>query len=394
MITLEQARDLLSAAVRPLAPVECALVQALGMRLAESVRAVFDLPPDDVSEMDGYAGRSIDLGLRPLPISVGLCAGMAPVELLPETVSRIQTGAVIPKGADTVVAQEQVIRREGDRVSLPATRPGQAIRKAGEVCRVGQMLAEAGQVVSPQMAGLLGAAGPATVRVTPRPRLAIVTTGSELVGPDERPGSGRIRDSNAFMLQSLAASAHLPTKVYERIPDTSAELHCAVVAASADADLVVTSGGVSVGEYDLIRPVIEELGGEILFHRVAIRPGKPTLLAKLESSWVVGLPGNPMSALVAWHLFVQPVANRLAGDPSALSPEFEEARLLGLATNEGDRTTFAPAYLTGSAGDLAIQLVPWKGSHDLYAVSRANALAILVPGFKAGTSKRIPLLRL
>jgi molybdopterin molybdotransferase len=249
-------------------------------------------------------------------------------------------------------------------------------------------------MVTPRVVGLLTAAGPPTVRVTPRPRLAIVTTGSELVGPDERPGSGRIRDSNASMLQSLTAAVGFPARVYARVPDARDALLGAVAAAARGADLVVTSGGVSVGDYDWVPNVVEALRGEILFHRVAIRPGKPTLVGKLGPTWVVGLPGNPLSALVGWHLFVRPLADRLAGDAPVLSQESTVAVLVGSAANEGDRTTFAPAVLTESAGDSHIQLLSWKGSHDLYAASRANVMAILMPGLKAATGERIPFFRL
>lgn len=401
MLSLEKARLILTQEAAPLAPIEVGLAAALGLRLAASQPALHDLPPEDVSTMDGYALRVADLARQPLPIAATIRAGDPAHEFSPGTAARIQTGAVIPRGADCVIPQEQTVTESDGRLrfidpqAASTTRSGACIRRRGEIRCTGQPLAELGDSITPQLIGLLAAAGRADVQVIPRPRLAIVTTGSELIGLHQRPGEGKIRDSNARMLRALADFAALPVHAYERIPDTKEQLSQAVSAAAACADLVVTSGGVSVGDFDLVRNVIEERGGSILFHRLAIRPGKPTLAGRIGSTWLIGLPGNPLSALVGWHLLVRPLAEQLAGDPKAFDDAREIGVLLDAVSNTGDRVTFHPAIVsdlpdspTPKSCSKSVRLIPWKGSHDLFAISQANALAVLDSGkrFSAGDS--------
>ncbi len=394
MVTIEQARVLLAQNVRALEPVNLVIAAAAGLRLADAPRAQFDLPPADVSAMDGYAARSEDLGAGPLPVEGDICAGMRQTRITVGTCARIQTGAEIPVGADVVIPQEQAVSEAGGRVCLRPSSPGSHIRKRGEVCSVGETLADAGDVITPHLLGLLASSGPDLLRVTPRPRIAIVTTGSELVGLGEKPGQGKIRDGNACMLRALAVAANLPVSTRERVPDSQPELLSAVSAAACEADIIVTSGGVSVGDYDLVRRVAEELDAEVLFHGVAIRPGKPTFAARLGSKWLVGLPGNPLSALVVWHVFVRPLIEALAGATNAFDEPTEEGTVAEVATNTGDRLTFAPAFATFDGRKCCIRLIPWKGSHDLYAMRRANSLAVMPAGTRVEPGGMISFLRL
>jgi len=394
MLTIEQARVLLAQNVRALEPVDLALAAVAGLRLADAPRAQFDLPPADVSAMDGYAARAEDLGAGPLPVAGDICAGMPQIRLAAGTIARIQTGAEIPIGADVVIPQEKAVSEPGGCVRLRPSSPGSFIRKRGEVCSVGEILSDAGEMITPHLLGLLASAGPALLKVTPRPRIVIVTTGSELVGLTERPGQGKIRDGNACMLRALAMSANLPVSTHERVPDLQPELLSAVSAAAGVADIIVTSGGVSVGDYDLVRRVVEELGGEVLFHGVAIRPGKPILAARLGSKWLVGLPGNPLSALVVWRVLVRPIVEALAGDTKAFDDPTEEGTVTEVASNTGDRMTFAPAFTTLDGRKCCLRLIPWKGSHDLYAIRRANSLAILPAGTRIEPGGTISFLRL
>lgn len=394
MVTIEQARVLLAQNIRALEPVDLAVAAVAGLRLADAPRAQFDLPPAHVSAMDGYAARAEDLGAGPLPVAGNICAGMSQTHLAAGTCVRIQTGADIPIGADVVIPQEQAVSEPGGRVRLRPSSPGSYIRKRGEVCAASETLADAGEVITPHMLGLLASAGPDLLKVTPRPRIVIVTTGSELVGLSERPGQGKIRDGNACMLRALAVSANLPVSTRERVPDSQPELLSAVSAAAGAADIIVTSGGVSVGDYDLVRRVVEELGAEVLFHGVAIRPGKPTFAARLGSKWLIGLPGNPLSALVVWRVFVRPLVEALAGDTKAFDDPTEEGTVTEIASNMGDRMTFAPAFATFDGRKCCIHLIPWKGSHDLYAMCRANSLAILPAGTRIEPGGTMSFLRL
>jgi len=196
------------------------------------------------------------------------------------------------------------------------------------------------------------------------------------------------------MLRALAMSANLSVSTHERVPDSQLELLSAVSAAVDAADIIVTSGGVSVGDYDLVRRVVEELGGEVLFHGVAIRPGKPTFAARFGSKWLIGLPGNPLSALVGWRVFVRPLVEALAGDTKAFDDLTEEGIISEVASNTGDRITFAPAITTLDGRKCCLRLIPWKGSHDLYAMRRANSLAILPAGTRIEPGGTMSFLRL
>lgn len=373
---------------------DLAIAAIAGLRLADAPRAQFDLPPADVSAMDGYAAGAEDLGAGPLPVAGEICAGMPRTRIAAGRCARIQTGAEIPIGADVVIPQEQAVCEPGESVRLRPSSPGSFIRKQGEVCSVGTVLADVGDVVTPHLLGLLACAGPALLKVTPRPRVVIVTTGSELVGPEEKPGQGKIHDGNACMLRALAMSANLSVSTHERVPDSQPELFSAVSAAANAADIIVTSGGVSVGDYDLVRRVVEELGAEVLFHGVAIRPGKPTFAARLGSKWLVGLPGNPLSALVGWRVFVRPLVEALAGDAKAFDEATEKGTVAEVASNAGERMTFAPAFTTFDGRKCCIRLIPWKGSHDLYAMRRANSLAVLPAKTRIEPGGTISFLRL
>lgn len=380
MHTLKDAYELLAGRVEPLAPRLALATETLGLRVAEPVRAESDWPSADVSMMDGYAARAADLGGgRSLRVAVEVPAGSVPPPLPPVACARIFTGAVLPDGADTVVPQEEVQAGDGGAVVLPAAEQGACVRAAGAVCRAGHVLLEAGTLVTPARLGMLVAVGPPSVRVYPRPRVALVTTGTELLAPGESLRPGRIRDSNGPMLAALAASSRLSVVAAERVGDDLQRLVHTLGRASGEADLLVTSGGVSVGDYDLVPRALQELGAEHLFHKVAVKPGKPILVARLSGCWVIGLPGNPVSALVGWHLFAKPVAERLAGAPEAIRPAYIRVVLAKSAANRGKRTVFAPARLR--AGDPPrAELLAWQGSHDIVAAAHADALVVLAAG--------------
>jgi molybdopterin molybdotransferase len=188
------------------------------------------------------------------------------------------------------------------------------------------------------------------------------------------------------MLRALAAEALLEADHARRVTDDLQATRRAIKELATQVDLLVTSGGASVGDYDLVPQALQDLGAELLFHRVAVKPGKPILVARLHNCMLVGLPGNPASAFVGWHLFAKPIAERLAGDPQAFEFAGSSATLLTPTVNRGDRTLLAPSRLSRTDVGMSISVLPWKGSHDLIAMARANALAIMDPGLekKAG----------
>lgn len=381
MPDLEEARARLGAAARPLPPVEVGVREALGLRLAADVSATLSLPPADVSAMDGYAARAAELAAgAPLPVAFEVAAGQVPGPLPAGHAARIFTGAPLPVGADVVVQQELAERLPDGRVRLEPLPAGSNVRRRGEVVAEGDRVAAAGGVVTAQRLALLVAAGVDRVTVYPRPRLAVVGTGSELAAPDERPGPGRIRDSNGPLLDALARTAGLAPPRIARAPDRLEELVAALERALAAAEVVLTTGGVSVGDHDLVPEAARRLGAEVLFHRVAQKPGKPILAARAGERWLVGLPGNPLAVLVGWRLYVLPLVMALAGDVEAFREEPLGARLAAPAANRGARTVLRPARLEWSGGAWVATVLPWKGSHDLAAGGAADALVRLEPG--------------
>jgi molybdopterin molybdotransferase len=395
MLTLAAARELLSAEARPLPTVTVSLENAVGCRLVEAPCADIDLPPADVSVMDGYAVRATDVaaGCR-LPVVAEVRAEQPPALLPPGTAARIFTGATIPAGADAVIPQEQATRRSDGTVELAPVEPGAFVRRQGELCRVGAVLASPGDEVTPQLVALLAAAGASQIQVVPRARVAVLSTGSELVPIDKRPAPGQIRDSNGAMLAALAQRARFPVTLVSHAPDEPDALRAALEHALSTADLVLTSGGVSVGDHDLVPQTLECAGAQLLFHRVSIKPGKPILAARRGPAWVLGLPGNPVSALVGWRLFGRQLGQALSGVPGALNEQPETGTLAQPAINDGTRMIFAPAQLQPGLPLPAVHILTWRGSHDVVAVARASILAQLDAEIRLSPENRVPFYRL
>jgi len=376
MLSLEEARALLANRVTPLPSITLPLTRALGYRLASPLVADVDSPPADVSAMDGYAVRAEDLAAgAPLPLAFKIQAGDAPGRLPERHAARIFTGAALPSGADTVVPQEQATAGDDDTVTLECLEKGRHVRGQGEVYHTGDKLVPAGRMLTPPRIAVAASVGAAEVGVFPRPRVAVVSTGSELVGVDAKPERGQIRDSNSSMLSALArASGHEVTGVW-RVRDDFDQHISQLTAAATNTDVVVTIGGVSVGDFDLVPRAVEAIGGEIVFHRLKMKPGKPILVARLEGGWLVGLPGNPVSALVGWRLFARPLADALGGAPNAFDEEPMQVEIDAPIPNRGPRTLFHPCRLELRDGALSAHVIGWQGSHDLVAAAEANGLA-------------------
>ncbi|MBX5470060.1 MAG: molybdopterin molybdotransferase MoeA [Thermoleophilaceae bacterium] len=315
LISVAEARERVLAAVSPLPVEEVPLDRALGRVLAEDVAASGDLPSFDSSAMDGFAvvaGGEAELRV------VGESRAGTPFAgaLRPGTAVRISTGAVIPRGADAVVPVERARERDG-RVAVPAVAPGENVRRAGEDVRAGELLVRAGAPLGPPELAVLAAAGRATVRCGARPRVAVLVTGDELVAPGEPLGPGQIRDSNAVALAALAQAAGANVVRRERVRDRPADTRRALERGLDAADVVCVSGGVSVGPHDHVRPALAELGARELFWGVRLKPGKPVWFGAAGRTLVFGLPGNPVSAMVTFHLLARPALRALAGaDPA------------------------------------------------------------------------------
>lgn len=362
---------------------------ASGQVLAQDMTGVLDSPPFDNSSMDGYAVRSAEaisgsvLRLAPHEQPAGTDQGLVCDS---GHAVRIFTGAPIPKGADAVVMQEDV-SREGRQITIvEGVETGENVRRrGGDVC-AGQRLLQRGEFVTPARIGLLASQGIPEVPVRARPLVQIVTTGDELVEPGAPLVAGEIYNSNSPMLQAAVAAAG-GVAATQHAPDDPDILRETLSDAFAVADLVVIVGGVSVGDRDFVKPVLSELGVDLDFWRVRLKPGKPFLFGRdREGTPVFGLPGNPVSAFVSFSLFVRPVIRKLLGF------DIDSERADGFAAvageplvNRGDR----PHYLRGLEEGGRVRLSGTQQSHAIFGLSRANCLVRLGPEQEVGEGESV-----
>jgi len=410
MLTVEEALAQVMKEARPLPPAERSLLDSRGCLLAENVAADADQPPFDKSLVDGYAVRISDLTFanRRLKLGETILAGHTPTRSLgPCEAAVIMTGAPLPAEADAVVMREYTrCVHEDVVVDAPDVRAGQNILRQGRICRQGELLLQSGNRLSPTSLGLLAAVGRTRVRVIPRPTLAILPTGDELVEPTRVPGPGQIRNSNAVMLEALAIGRDALPLVHSIAPDEPGELH-RVVQECLDFDVLLVTGGVSAGQRDLVPAALERCGVRRVFHKVRMKPGKPLWFGigpqrgEQPGTLVFGLPGNPASTLVGFLVFVEPALHILAGQPGPVPVELC-ARLDFEFLHRGDRATYRPARWveppagTGSSGPGVIEILDWAGSADLLGMARADGFVVLGAGdrvFQAGEIVRFLPLR-
>lgn len=382
LLSLDAARECLAHEVVPRAAVEVSLADAAELVLARDVEARVDLPAFDTSAMDGYAVGAEGLA-RDLEVTVQreAPAGAVPLILGAGEVVRILTGARLPVGGVAVVPQEAVATLPNGRLRLPRAGEGDHVRRRGEVIRVGATVVHAGERLDPARIGLGAAVGVQSVHVVPKPRVAVVVTGGELVSAHEavRLGPSQIYDSNGPMLAAVARASGLDVVRRSAVPDSLDVMLPVLEAASSAAELVLTSGGVSVGDYDLVAEALARLGAEVLFHGVAIKPGKPTLVARRGATYFVGLPGNPVAALCGWTVFARPLARRLAGRVVAFDEDQFEATLVAGAHNSGERELLLPSVVGLAAGRVVVVPGQMAGSHDLVGAGRANGFLRVPP---------------
>jgi molybdopterin molybdotransferase len=372
-------------AVGALAPVELPLLDALDCVLAEDIISAIDLPRFDNSAMDGYAVRIPDVASaspgRPvvLPVSADLPAGVGRVTTLaPASAARIMTGAPVPGGTDAVVPVEWT-DHGADAVSVrhpPA--PGQHVRRAGEDVRAGEHLLKAGIRLSPRHVALLAAVGRSTVRVHPRPRVVVLSTGSELRPPGVELGFGQIHDANGYGLVAAALELGVPARHGGIVPDDEDAVIAALDDALAHADVVITSGGVSAGVYDTVKAVLRRYG-TVIFERVAMQPGMPQGFGSIGQARVpiFTLPGNPVSSLVSFEVFVRPVLRKLAGEVT-LHRHVVPAVAAVPWTSPLGRTQFVRAVLDRRAdGVSVVSPVGGQGSHLVADLADATCLAVV-----------------
>jgi molybdopterin molybdotransferase len=371
LLSREEALERVLERVRPLEAEEVAIADAGGRVTADAVRAAVDLPPFRSSAMDGFAVRADDTP-GTLAIAERIAAGRPATRALAAGEAMgIATGGVVPEGADAVVPIEVVVERDNKLEVQHAVAEQDNVRGAGGDVRRGEVVVEAGTRLGPSQLGAIAAAGVGVVRCARRPRAVVLPTGTELRAPGEELGPGEIYESNGLI---LAAQLHGESAEVERLPAVADDEDAtrAALQRALEADVLVTSGGVSVGPHDLVRRLLAELGAEEVFWRVAVKPGKPVAFATWGRTLVFGLPGNPVSALVGFELFVRPAVCALQG--LAPGPHYRRTRLARAVRRDPARDALLRARLDGDAAS------PLSGqeSHMIVRAAAANAL-VLVP---------------
>jgi molybdenum cofactor synthesis domain-containing protein len=394
VIPLEEALQTVLQGCTPLVPVSVPLDDALGRVAAAAVAAAGPVPPFANSAMDGYAVRSADVTGAPVTLAVAgtVTAGRVGEPLQPGQAIRIMTGAPVPDGADAVCMVEHTTTSpDGAEVVIEhAVSAGENVRAAGEDLAAGQPVLEAGTVLQPAHLGVLANAGAAAVLVHPRPRVGVLSTGDELVEAGGPLAPGSVYDANRHSLLAAVAAAGGDPVDLGVVPDDQDLLVEALRRAGDRCDLVLSSGGVSVGDLDVVRLVLERVADPLRWMQVAIKPAKPLAFGRLRPSGtpLLGLPGNPVSALVSFELFARPLLRCLAGHRPARPAPWRAVAGAPISRHPDGKTHFLRARLhVGADGRLIVTTVGSQGSHQLFATATANAV-VAVPdgtGVPAGT---------
>jgi molybdopterin molybdotransferase len=381
LLSVEEARSRVLDSVQPVKAEDVLVGGALGLVSAGEVLAPHPLPRFANSAMDGYAVVASDManGSEENPVVLSVVGEVragdpGEVHVDPGGAARIMTGAPLPGGADAVVMVEVTEERDGAVVIKGSATPGQHVRPAGDDLPAGAVLVPAGIELGPGELALLASMGISPVAVRRGPRVALLVTGDELVDPEQEPGPGQIRDSNAIALTALLQQAGADVVLSERVPDNRQAVVDAFERAAAEAEVIVSSGGVAVGKYDFVKDVVEELGG-IQLWRVAMQPGKPVVLGSVRKAVFLGLPGNPVSVHVGFEQFVRPAIRKMRGCRSLLRPTVE-ATLTEAITKRPGRLHFVRVRLRSEGGGWLATPTGPQGSHiqssliDCHGVAR------------------------
>jgi molybdopterin molybdotransferase len=378
LLSIAEAQQLVLERSGPLPAENVPLEGAARRVLAEPARAEIDLPPFPSSAMDGYAVRADETPGR-LRIEARIAAGNpATAALESGQAMGIATGGVVPDGADAVIPIEYVVEHGNEIEIGSAVERGDNVRPRGGDIRAGEVVVEAGSVLTPARLGALAAAGIQQVRCARRPRAAVLPTGTELRRPGEPLAAGEIYEANGLILSAQLEAAGAVVELMPAVGDDEAA-HRGALEHALDADVVVTSGGVSVGPHDLVRRVEAELGVEEVFWRVSVKPGKPIAFGLRERTLFFGLPGNPVSALVGFVLFVEPAIRALQGVPDPL-PRFDRGRLAAARRRNPERDELVRARLRRSEDGPLLEPLTGQESHMIARSAAADALVFVPRG--------------
>ncbi|SEQ55375.1 molybdopterin molybdochelatase [Basfia succiniciproducens] len=354
--------------------------QARNRICAQDVISPINVPSFDNSAMDGYAVRLADLEQSPTLSVAGKSFAGIPFtdEWKPLSAVRIMTGAMIPQGADAVVMQEEVsVNEDGSVTFEKLPKPGQNIRRIGEDVKQGDVVLSVGAELNTVSLPLIASLGIPEIKVFPKLKVAVLSTGDELVPVGQPLNEGQIYDTNRFAVKLMLEKLHCEVLDFGILPDNEAEFEKAFMHAQEQADLIITSGGVSVGEADFTKTVLEKLG-EINFWKLAIKPGKPFAFGKLPNAWFCGLPGNPVSALVTFYQLVQPVIAKLSGAANYKRPQqFPAIAATNLKKSPGRLDFQRGLYRLNAQGQLEVEPVGLQGSHVFGSFVKSNCFIVL-----------------
>ena len=398
MLPVKDAEKIILNTIQPLTKTETVGLEAVtGRILATAVSSELDYPHEDNSAMDGYAARSIDLSAatsdRPVTLDIieEIPAGVPPRHRLQSgQAARIFTGGILPLEADTIVIQEDT-QRNGDKVKIfSSPPPGQFIRKQGSFYQAKQPLLPSGIKIGAPEIAILAAMQCREISVYSPPQVTIFSSGNELINPHETLQRGQLVDSNQYALKALVQATGAVPVSLGIIRDDRKLIKGAIEEAIANSNLVISTGGVSVGDYDYIESILTELGGEIKINSVAIKPGKPLTFATFPNCYYFGLPGNPVSALVTFWRFVLPALKQLSGETQNLTPTFIQAKTEQDLKGNGKRETYLWGNIRIEDGNHYFNLA--GGSHssgNLINLSQTNALAVIPVGINSISSQEI-----
>jgi molybdopterin molybdotransferase len=386
MITYEEARAIVLEHANPLGVELFPLKEITGMVLAEPVLAPHDLPLFDNSAVDGFGIRLTDVesASNEKPVRLKLLGTIqagdsSTLSVQQGTVIKILTGAPIPSNVEAVIMQEFSESENGSVSLIRGAEAGENIRYRGEEYRSGDIVLEAHTVITPPVVGLLASLGYDSIHVYRKPRISILVTGNELIHPGQQLSPGQIYESNSYSLISALGEMGLATVTVKIIKDNENDLQVAMSLALTESDIVISTGGVSVGEFDLVKDIAESLGVETLFWKVAIKPGKPVLFGKKDingrQKLIFGLPGNPVSVLVTFFLFVQPLLLQMTGLKSN-SISLQKARLSSDLKKKPGRLDFVRGKLENAGSSLTVKPCMGQGSHMLGGLAQADCLIL------------------
>lgn len=394
MIDIEKAIRIVRRETPKLGIEKVTLSDAVGRVLADNIVADMDLPPFDRSQMDGYAVSSADL--RTVPVSLTIVGESAAGRgwhrrLNKGQAVRIMTGAPVPAGADAVIKIE-LTKESGDRVEMhQAVKRGTSIVKKGAEAKAGTIVLRKGAAITPSNIAALAAFGCSKAPVAKRPRVAILATGSEIVAVAKKPRGDQIRNSNSVMLEALAVRAGAQVEIVPPAGDNLSDLRSQISDSARDKEILIVTGGVSVGKYDLTKAALAGLGAEIFFEKLSIKPGKPAVFARLGNTLVFALPGNPVSAAVTFYLLVRTAIMSMQGARN-VTLRTGVACVSADAKADNQRDSFVPATLaTDEGGRLVAKSLRNRGSSDLVAFANADSLIVVRAGkmVKAGGTAEI-----